>query len=88
MAKRTLKPKVGSGLSFHGSPCTKDCSGHRAGYKWQKNHLSQPSLSKSNSFNAGAAIMNMRPVNALMPAIRNTQTGQFQKFKKIWCFDF
>jgi len=23
-------------LSFLGSPCTKDCSGHRAGYDWSK----------------------------------------------------
>lgn len=80
--KRILQPKVGSGLSFHGSHCTKDCSGHRAGFKWKKSHPNQPALSKSSSFNNGAMIQASRPMNALMPAIRNTQTGQFQKFKK------
>ncbi len=42
-------------LSFHGSPCTKDCSGHRAGYEWYKRKRRQP-LSHSQSFNNGAAI--------------------------------
>jgi len=27
---------VGGGRSFKGSPCTKDCSGHSAGYTWAK----------------------------------------------------
>lgn len=27
---------VGRGRSFKGSPCTKDCSGHSAGYSWAK----------------------------------------------------
>jgi hypothetical protein len=43
-------------LSFLGSPCTKDCSGHRAGYAWsQKRGGSQPA-SWSDSFNRGAAL--------------------------------
>lgn len=42
-------------LSFHGSQCTKDCSGHRAGYEWYK-RKGKPPLSKSPSFNKGAAI--------------------------------
>jgi len=42
-------------LSFHGSPCTKDCSGHRAGYAWYKRKRKNPS-SWSQSFNNGAAI--------------------------------
>lgn len=42
-------------LMFKGSQCTKDCSGHRAGYEWYKRKGYQPA-SWSNSFNKGAAI--------------------------------
>jgi hypothetical protein len=45
-----------SELSFHGSPCTKDCSGHLAGYNWGKEHPMTPSASPSKSFNNGANI--------------------------------
>jgi pyrimidine deaminase RibD-like protein len=41
-------------LSFLGSPCTKDCSGHRAGYAWSKARSGQPAKSWSQSFNNGA----------------------------------
>ena len=40
-------------LNFLGSPCTKDCSGHRAGYEWYKRKGRNPS-SWSQSFNNGA----------------------------------
>jgi len=44
-------------LSFMGlSPCTKDCSGHRAGYEWSKRRGGQHTASWSDSFNRGAAI--------------------------------
>lgn len=42
-------------LSFLGSQCTKDCSGHRAGYAWYKQNGRDP-LSWSPSFNKGAAL--------------------------------
>lgn len=42
-------------LTFLGSPCTKDCSGHRAGYEWYKRKQYEPA-SWSNSFNQGAAL--------------------------------
>jgi hypothetical protein len=42
-------------LSFLGSECTKDCSGHRAGYKWYKQKRQDPQ-SWSASFNKGAAL--------------------------------
>lgn len=38
------------------SPCTKDCSGHRAGYEWSARHNNANSASWSRSFNNGAAI--------------------------------
>jgi hypothetical protein len=42
-------------LSFLGSPCTQDCSGHRAGYRWYKKTQQDPQ-SWSPSFNKGAAL--------------------------------
>jgi hypothetical protein len=43
-------------LSFLGSQCTKDCSGHRAGYAWSQ--INNPTIpnSWSPSFNKGAAL--------------------------------
>ncbi len=44
-------------LNFLGSQCTKDCSGHRAGYEWSKrNGLSSGNSPYSPSFNKGAAL--------------------------------
>lgn len=42
-------------LMFKGSPCTIDCSGHRAGYEWYKRKRRVPN-SWSQSFNNGANI--------------------------------
>lgn len=42
-------------LNFLGSPCTKDCSGHRAGYEWYKRKGRDPN-SWSQSFNNGAGL--------------------------------
>jgi hypothetical protein len=43
-------------LTFLGSPCTKDCSGHRAGYAWSKARGNKNAASHSNSFNNGARL--------------------------------
>ena len=44
-------------LDFMGmSPCTKDCSGHRAGYEWSKRKGLVHAASWSPSFNKGAAL--------------------------------
>jgi hypothetical protein len=44
-------------LSFLGSECTKDCSGHRAGYDWShRKGLRQGNSPYSPSFNKGAAL--------------------------------
>jgi hypothetical protein len=44
-------------LSFLGSECTKDCSGHRAGYAWSKARGGVDGNSPySPSFNKGAAL--------------------------------
>ena len=49
-------------LSFMGSQCTKDCSGHRAGYKWSLDrggveNPASPSQSFINGSNIGARQM-------------------------------
>jgi len=44
-------------LKFLGSECTKDCSGHRAGYNWSKKRGGVDGMSPwSPSFNKGAAL--------------------------------
>ena len=43
-------------LTFRGSECTKDCSGHRAGYDWSQSNGGQIPNSWSPSFNKGAAL--------------------------------
>lgn len=43
-------------LSFLGSQCTKDCSGHRAGYAWSQRKGGKVPNSWSPSFNKGAAL--------------------------------
>lgn len=43
-------------LSFLGSECTKDCSGHRAGYYWSARKGNVNANSRSPSFNKGAAL--------------------------------
>jgi pyrimidine deaminase RibD-like protein len=51
-----LKDKLDE-LSFLGSPCTKDCSGHRAGYEWGRSHFGQVAQSPwSPSFNKGSQL--------------------------------
>lgn len=43
-------------LTFLGSECTKDCSGHRAGYAWSQRKPNKIPNSHSPSFNKGAAL--------------------------------
>ena len=44
-------------LTFLGSECTKDCSGHRAGYNWSRARGGVDGMSPwSPSFNKGAAL--------------------------------
>jgi hypothetical protein len=45
-------------LSFLGSQCTKDCSGHRAGYEWSQRKGGTDAASQSPSFNKGAWLHN------------------------------
>ena len=45
-----------SELRFKGSACTKDCSGHEAGYNWSKRNPDRDCASRSPSFTKGCNI--------------------------------
>jgi hypothetical protein len=61
-------------LDFMGSPCTKDCSGHMAGYDWSMNRGGSQAASRSNSFNNGAGIA----VNVLNQRRRKKRTKKIE----------
>jgi len=65
-------------LSFHGRTCTKDCSGHMAGYAWAKQHPGAVPASHSNSFNNGAEVHadQVKANKITRPKVRNAQ-GKF-----------
>jgi hypothetical protein len=48
-------------LDFMGRRCTKDCSGHQAGYEWAKKNPNRTPQSASKSFNTGASIKPPKP---------------------------
>lgn len=55
-------------LSFMGSTCTKDCSGHRAGYAWSQARGGQDAKSPwSPSFNKGSSIATQEILKAKQP---------------------
>jgi len=52
-----IQPKELNELEFLGSPCTKDCSGHRAGYAWSQSKGGRVAQSPfSPSFNNGSQL--------------------------------
>lgn len=65
-------------LSFQGRKCTKDCSGHLAGYQWAQTHPGQAAASHSASFNTGAGIAadQQKTGNVVRPKIRDMK-GRF-----------
>lgn len=73
-------------LTFYGSQCTKDCSGHKAGWEWERRHKTgHRAGSHSNSFNNGTEIATRQAQqgkNPIGPQIRG-QGGRFQKFQKV-----
>lgn len=73
-------------LTFHGRLCTKDCSGHKAGWEWErKNQTNHVRQTPSASFNNGTEIAitqrraNKEPIGT---NIRG-EKGRFQKFQKV-----
>lgn len=64
------------------SQCTKDCSGHTAGYQWSRHHkTNNPSNTRSQSFNNGTvfgAHQNKNNINPLAPGYKDK--GKFTKY--------
>lgn len=75
--------------SFMGRPCTKDCSGHRAGWEWeQKNQTNQKQQTPSTSFNNGTEIAVSQRKQKAIAANKTTpqeqNTAKQQTVKKIF----
>jgi len=54
--KKTSEEQQLDELQFLGSQCTRDCSGHRAGYEWSQKKGGRVPQSRSASFDKGAAL--------------------------------
>lgn len=73
-----------TGLSFYGSNCTKDCSGHLAGYMWRQSHPNA-TVKANRSFTNGAKVNDLQTATNRVPIgvmARNNSTGKFQKIKR------
>jgi hypothetical protein len=70
-------------LTFHGSQCTKDCSGHRAGWSWGKKYPNRATTNRAThpSFNNGVDIANANTKVVMMPNARGA-SGRFVKKPK------
>lgn len=73
-------------LTFHGSKCTYDCGGHRAGYNWEKKKKTGTKQNtKSPSFNKGTEIAvnhtKAGTINQISTGIKG-KSGKFRKFVK------
>jgi hypothetical protein len=71
-------------LTFGGSRCTKDCSGHKAGYRWALRKGKVSSNSPSPSFDAGSKIgaAQLKTGQVAMPKVRD-ERGKFSPHPKI-----
>lgn len=72
-------------LSFFGSHCTKDCSGHKAGWDWErKNQKNIRQVTPSSSFDNGTEIAVVQrkqgKANIIGPSIRGDK-GRFVKYE-------
>ena len=65
-------------LTFQGSPCTKDCSGHSAGYKWAMAKRPPNCNANNRSFNNGCniAVNQLKQRSIIRPKVRTPQ-GRF-----------
>jgi hypothetical protein len=71
-------------LTFHGSKCTKDCSGHRAGWYWARKHKKAATNcdGSSQSFKNGCSInatQRAQGRNLIGPSVRGDK-GKFVKY--------
>jgi hypothetical protein len=65
-------------LTFQGSTCTKDCSGHSAGYKWAMDKKPPTCSANNRSFNNGCniAVTQLQQRKIIRPKVRTPQ-GRF-----------
>lgn len=65
-------------LSFQGSQCTKDCSGHAAGYSWSMKNGGVTAATPSPSFDKGTGIASDQVANkrVIRPKVRDAR-GKF-----------
>lgn len=70
--------RISEVLKFQGSPCTKDCSGHIAGYKWSTANKGAVTNTPSKSFDAGTTIASnqSKAGSDASPKVRD-QRGKF-----------
>lgn len=71
-------------LTFQGSPCTKDCSGHSAGYKWAMSQRATNCNANNRSFNKGCmiAVKQLQQRKLIRPKVRTPQ-GRFAPNPKV-----
>lgn len=77
-----------SELTFYGRQCTKDCSGHTAGWNWaNRKNIQSPGdcNSRSNSFNGGCRValdQKQRNQKITYPRVRD-ERGRFYNRPKM-----
>jgi hypothetical protein len=77
------KKKNNTHLSFFGDTCTKDCSGHLAGWRWRQNHPNSPVIA-NRSFTEGANKRDQHTAQGKNPpkAVRAHKSGRYTKGPK------
>ena len=84
MKMSDILPNILEQLTYFGSPCTQDCSGHKAGRTWElKKNKNTRANTPSNSFNNGTEIAikhkKAGTQNQISGGIR--KNGKFAKFQ-------
>ena len=84
LIKELMSEGILNELTFGGSRCTKDCSGHKAGYRWALRKGASNCNSHSQSFNNGCNIAaKQRQAGTIrMPKVRD-ERGKFAPHPKI-----
>ncbi len=64
--------------TFQGEPCTRDCSGHDAGYRWAMKNADKNCGSRSPSFSAGCNVAKKQIANKTVkkPVVAKDQDSE------------
>ena len=80
MKMSDILPNILEQLTYFGRPCTKDCSGHKAGRTWElKHNKNTRANTASNSFNNGTEIA----INHKKAGTQNQISGGIRKNEKF-----